>query len=88
MPKDKHGYDYIWAFIDKFSRILASIPGQKINIIKVLAIRYYRSLYRFFGLPLKWITDNAGPFVSTFMEKINMLTGIKYRHGSALYLQI
>ena len=87
MPKDKFGYDYVWVFVCKFSRLIATIPGQKTDTAEILASRYYRYLYRFLGLPFVWISDNAGPFISEFMATINELTGTKHRHGSALHPQ-
>jgi Chromo (CHRromatin Organisation MOdifier) domain len=44
-------------------------------------------VYRFLGMPYVWISDNAGPFISEFLQTINRLTGTKHRHGSALYPQ-
>ena len=87
MPKDRYGYDYVWTFIDKFSRIMATLPGKKTDTAETLAIRYYRYLYRFLGMPAVWISDNAGQFVSQFLAKLNELTGTKHRHGSALHPQ-
>jgi hypothetical protein len=87
MPKDRHGYNYVWAFIDKFSRIMATLPGHKTDKAETLAMRYYRYLYRFMGMPLTWISDNGGQFVSRFLAKLNELTGTKHRHGSALHPQ-
>ncbi|KAI6352230.1 hypothetical protein MCOR31_012107 [Pyricularia oryzae] len=87
MPKNKFEYDYVWVFVCKFSRLIATIPGQKTDTAEILASRYYRYLYRFLELPFVWISDNAGPFISEFMATINELTGIKHRHGSALHPQ-
>ena len=87
MPKDRYGYDYVWVFIDKFSRIIATLPGKKSDTAEDVAARYYRYLYRILGAPAVWITDNAGPFVSRFLAKLNELTGTKHRHGSAYHPQ-
>ena len=87
MPKDRHGYDYVWVFICKFSRIIATIPGRKTDRAQDIAARYYRYLYRFFGMPSAWISDNAGPFVSEFTKTINELTGTVHRRGSSLHPQ-
>lgn len=51
MPQDEYGYDYVWEFICKFSRLLARLPGKKTDTAEILAIRYYRYLYRFLGMP-------------------------------------
>lgn len=87
MPKDRHGFDYVWVFVDKFSRLIASLPGNKKDNAEKLAGRYYRSLYRILGMPDIWISDNAGPFISGFLQEVNRLTGTKHRHGSAFHPQ-
>lgn len=87
MPTDKYSYDYVWVFIDKFSRLIVSLPGKKTDTAEILAQRYYRFVYRFLGVPAVWISDNAGPFVSKFLAAVNKLTGTKHRHGSALHPQ-
>ncbi|XP_044715680.1 reverse transcriptase (RNA-dependent DNA polymerase) domain-containing protein [Hirsutella rhossiliensis] len=53
MPKDRYGYDYVWTFVCKLSRIIATLPGKKNDTAEVLASRYFRYLYRFFGMPLR-----------------------------------
>jgi hypothetical protein len=87
MPKDEYGYDYVWAFVCKFSKLLATLPGKKNDTAEILAQRYYRALYRFRGVPVFWLSDNASPFISEFRETINKLTGTKHRHGSSLHPQ-
>lgn len=87
MPKDEYGYDYVWAFVCKFSRLLARLPGKKTDTAEILAMRYYRHLYRFLGMPAIWISDNGGPFISGFVTKINELTRTKHRRGSAYHPQ-
>ena len=87
MPKDRRGYDYVWVFICKFSRLIATLPGHKTDCAPDIAARYYKYLYRFLGVPSVWISDNAGPFVSTFLKTINELTGTKHRHGSSRHPQ-
>ena len=85
IPSDRYGYDYVWGFIYKLSRLLATLPGKKSDIVEVLVSRYYRFLYRFLGMPTIWISDNAGPFISAFLAKINSLIGTKHRHGSTYH---
>lgn len=87
MPKDDDGYDYVWCFICKFSRLIIRIPGKKTDDAETLAKRYYNRIYSLFGLPQIWISDNAGPFISEFMETMNTLTDTKHRHGSSRHPQ-
>lgn len=87
MPLDRHGYNYVWVFVCKFSKIILRVPAKKTDTAADVAQRYYRYAYRFLGVPSVWISDNAGPFISEFMKTINTLTGTKHRHGSALHPQ-
>jgi hypothetical protein len=87
MPEDDYGYNYVWVFVCKFSRIKATLPGKKTDTAEIIAQRYYRYLYRLLGCPEAWLTDNAGPFVSEFLSTLNKLTGTKHRHGSAMHPQ-
>ena len=36
---------------------------------------------------MSWLSDNAGPFISEFLETINKLAGTRHRHGSSLHPQ-
>ena len=85
IPKTRQGYNYVWAFICQFNKIIATLPGHKGDRAPDLAKRYYHQIYRFMGIPDIWISNNAGPFVSEFLETINKLTGTKYRHKNSHY---
>lgn len=87
MPKDRFGYDYVWRFVCRFSKLLATLPGKKTDTAEQLAARYYRSIYRFHGVPGSWHSDNGGQFISKFLREINHLTGTKHKFGSALHPQ-
>ena len=86
IPKDKYSYNYVWTFICKFSRIIATLPGKKNDTAETIAQRYYRAIYRFIGMLSIWLSDNAGPFISKFLATINKLTGTKHRYRSSLHL--
>ena len=87
MPRSRRGHDYIWLFADKLSRIRATLTGRKVDSAETLASRYYQQLYRFFGMPTSWLTDNGSQFVSQFVDEINKLTGTKHRKGSTYHAQ-
>jgi hypothetical protein len=87
MPKDRHGYDYVWRFVCRFSKLLATLAGKKTDNAEQVATRYYRQIYRFMGIPASWYSDNGGQFISDFLKEINRQTGTKHRFGSALHPQ-
>nr|BAF99128.1 pol polyprotein [Pyricularia oryzae] len=87
MPKDKEGYNYVWVFICRLTKLLATLPGKKTDTAETLAMRYYQTVYRWKGVPDLWLSDNAGPFISEFLNTLNELTGTKHKHGSARHPQ-
>lgn len=87
MPKDDRGCKYVWVFICKFSPLIAALAGKKTDTAEKLAERYYYHLYRFLDVPDRWLTDNAGPFVSEFLSTLNKLTKTKHHHRSSLHPQ-
>ena len=66
---------------------MVTLPRKKTDIAEIVAKRYYRYIYRIFGMLEVWLSDNASPFISTFLATINKLTGTKHRHGSPLHPQ-
>lgn len=87
MPTDDKGYDYVWVFVCRFSKLIATLAGRKTDTAETLASRYYDHIYRFLGVPSQWISDNAGPFISEFLDTLNKLTSTKHRHGSSRHPQ-
>lgn len=88
MLKDCHGYNYIWAFVCHFSKILATLPDRKTDTAANLVQWYYCYLYQFLGMPEVWLSDNTRPFVSEFLATINQLTGTKHHHSSSHHPQM
>ncbi|XP_044720159.1 reverse transcriptase (RNA-dependent DNA polymerase) domain-containing protein [Hirsutella rhossiliensis] len=76
MPKDRYGYDYVWTFVCKLSRIIATLPGKKNDTAEVLASRYFRYLYRFFGMPSYGFLTTLD---SLFLPSSQRLTGSRER---------
>ena len=87
MPPDRRGYNYVWTFVDKLSRTIATLPGRKSDTAEHLAQRYYYYLFRLFGVPVLWLTDRGAQFMSAFIGEVNRLTGTKHKTGSAYHPQ-
>ena len=49
MFKNKQEYNYVSVFIYKFNKLFVTL-FKKTDIIKVIAIRYYKTLYKFLGI--------------------------------------
>jgi hypothetical protein len=82
MPPDRHGYNYIWAFICRLSKFLVTIPGKKDDTAEVLARRYFRHLFGTLGMPARWYSDNGPQFISSFTKYLNKATGTEHRFGT------
>ena len=51
MPKDERGYDYVWVFVCKFSRLIARLPGNKTDTAEKLAKRSITTCSVFWAFP-------------------------------------
>ncbi|KAM4064336.1 reverse transcriptase (RNA-dependent DNA polymerase) [Hirsutella rhossiliensis] len=87
MPNDRNGFDYVWTFICKLSKLILTIPGKKTDTAERLAKRYYRRVFGHLGLPKIWLSDNGPQFISKFMAKVNEMTGTEHKFGSAYHAQ-
>jgi hypothetical protein len=61
--------------------------GKKNDTAKTVAQRYYSFLYRFLGVPVPSLSDNAGPFISEFLKTLNKLTAMKHHYDNSLHPQ-
>jgi hypothetical protein len=83
MPKDRHGHDYIWAFICRLTKFIITIPGRKDDTAETLAKRYFQRVFGWLGMPVIWYSDKGPQFISRLVAYINKATGTKHRFGTS-----
>ena len=81
--KDKHGFDNVLVFIDRFSKQAVSIPCQKTSDARDLAKLYIYHIYRYFGPPLSITSDRGPQFVSRFWTTLCTILGTKRQLSTA-----
>jgi hypothetical protein len=85
--KDKHGFDNVLVFIDRFSKQAVSIPCQKTTDARKLATMYIYHVYRYFGAPLTITSDRGPQFVSRFWTALGKILGTKRQLSAANHPQ-
>jgi transposase InsO family protein len=81
--KDKHGFDNVLVFIDRFSKQAVSIPCRKTSDARDLAKLYMYHVYRYFGPPLSITSDRGPQFVSRFWNAFCKILGTKRQLSTA-----
>ena len=81
--RDKHGYDNVLVFIDRFSKQAISIPCRKTSDARDLAKLYLYHVYRYFGAPLTITSDRGPQFVSRFWTAVITILGTKRQLSAA-----
>lgn len=81
--KDKHEFDNVLVFIDRFSKQAVSIPCRKTSDARDLAKLYIYHVYRYFGPPLTITSDRGPQFISRFWTAFVNITGTKRQLSTA-----
>lgn len=76
-PADRHGYDNICVFIDRFTKIPVSIPCNKTATAKTMSEIYYVHVYRHHNLPDSVVSDRGPQFISDFWAALTSILGVK-----------
>lgn len=86
-PPDRTGYDNVFVAIDRMSKRAFSLPCNLTATAKDAANLYYQYIWRIYGNP-ETITSDRGPqFISTFMDELCTLTGVKQKLSTAYHAQ-
>jgi len=81
--KDKHGFNNVLVFIDRFSKQAISIPCQKTTDARELASMYIYHVYRYFGAPLTITSDRGPQFISRFWTTLCQILKTKRQLSTA-----
>ena len=87
MPKDRNGNDNVLVIVDRLGKRAFSLPCTREATAVTAAKLYYEHPWRIYGTP-ETITSDRGPqFISTFMNELCKLTGVKQKLSTAYHPQ-
>ena len=78
-PRDRHGYDAVFAVVDRLSKRPISIPCHKTITAREMARLFLIHVYRWKGAPDTIVSDRGGQFISDFWDEFCRILGIKLK---------
>jgi predicted aspartyl protease/transposase InsO family protein len=79
LPKDKKGYDAVFAIIDRLTKRPISIPCHKDIDAEGMAKLFVIHVYRWKGAPDTIVSDRGGQFISDFWKEVCKLLRTKLK---------
>ncbi len=86
-PKDKQGYDAVFAVVDRLGKRPCSIPCTKKTTAKDMARMYVDRIYRTYGPPDSIVSDRGPQFISAFWDELCKILGVKLKLSTAEHPQ-
>jgi transposase InsO family protein len=86
-PKDCHGYDAVFAVVDRLSKRPISIPCHKTITAKEMAKLFVVHVYRWKGPPDTIVSDRGGQFISDFWDEFCHILGIRLKLSTSNHPQ-
>jgi hypothetical protein len=87
LPKTQSGYDSIWVFVDRLSKLAHFIPVKTTYKGSKLAKLYMARIVCLHGVPKKIVSDRGTQFTSKFWEKLHESMDTKLNFSSAYHPQ-
>jgi transposase InsO family protein len=79
LPKDRNGFDAVFAIIDRLSKRPISIPCHKTIGAKEMAKLFVTHIYRWKGVPDTIVSDRGGQFISDFWDEVCKILRVKLK---------
>jgi transposase InsO family protein len=86
-PKDKKGYDMVFAVVDRLGKRAVTIPCYATITAEESARIYYERIFPIFGLPESIVSDRGPQFVSAFWDEVCKIVGIRKKLSTAYHPQ-
>eukprot|EP01018_Ginkgo_biloba_P010334 Gb_18706 [translate_table: standard] len=87
LPKTRHGHDYVYVVVDKFSKMEVFIPCKKTISGQETTNLFFRHVWVHFGLPTSIISDRDTQFLSHFWTALWGMMDTKLKRSTAFHPQ-
>lgn len=87
LPTTKHGNDYVFVVVDRFSKMAILTACKKTITIEATAKLFFEQVWIHFGLPQTIISDRDSRFLSTFWSNLWSLLDTKLTKSTAFHPQ-
>ena len=87
LPKSRKGHDYLYVFVDRFSKMCILIPCNKQITAKQIAKLFFLHVWVHFRLPTSIIYDRDTRFVGKFWSSLWELMDTRLKKSITFHLQ-
>jgi hypothetical protein len=87
LPLTKDGNTAIVVFTDKLTKLIHIIPTITKYTAPILANMFLQNVFRFHGMPGKFLSDRDSKFNSTFWKEFYRICNVKINLSSSYYPQ-
>jgi transposase InsO family protein len=88
LPKTQSGYDSIWVFVDRLTKVAHFISVKTTYSGPQLAELYMSRIVCLYGVPKKIVSDRRTQFSSKFWERLHETLDAQLHFSSAYHSQI
>jgi len=86
LPKSRKGHDYLYVFVDRFSKMCILIPCNKQITIEQTVKLFFQHVCVHFGLPTSIISDRDTQFVGKFWSSLWELMDTRLKKSTSFHL--
>jgi hypothetical protein len=87
LPSNKHGNDYVFVVIDRFSKMEVLAPYKKSITTKAIAKLFFQHVSVHFGIPQTIVSDRDSRFLRNFWSSLWLMMDTKMTKSIAFHPQ-
>ena len=88
LPKTRHGHDYVYVVVDRFSKMAIFIPYKKTISSQETTNLFFRHVWVHFGMPTSIISNRDTRFLSHFWTTLRGMMDARLKRSTTFHPQM